>query len=82
MTRAQLEQQREGVEAQLCWAVLHRGDQELLDLLRIESSRLCVMIRAMSLPDVERGVEPVKLQTSRPCPSLEHDDDGALLSNA
>jgi hypothetical protein len=44
MTRTQLEQQREGVEAQIRWTVLHGGDQELLDLLRIESDRLCVMI--------------------------------------
>jgi hypothetical protein len=43
MTRTQLEQQREGVEAQIRWAVLHGGDQELLDLLRIESDRLCLM---------------------------------------
>jgi hypothetical protein len=44
MTRKQLEQQREGVEAQMRWAVLHGGDQELLDLLRVESDRLSVMI--------------------------------------
>jgi hypothetical protein len=30
MTRQQLEQLREGVEAQIRWAVLHGGDQELL----------------------------------------------------
>jgi hypothetical protein len=44
MTRKQLEQQREGVEAQMRWAVLHGGDQELLDLLRVESDCLSVMI--------------------------------------
>jgi hypothetical protein len=44
MTRKQLEQQRECVEAQLRWAVLHGGDQELLELLRVESDRLFVMI--------------------------------------
>jgi hypothetical protein len=44
MNRKLLEQQREGVKAQLRWAVLHGGDQELLDLLRIESDRLLAMI--------------------------------------
>jgi hypothetical protein len=44
MTRTQLERQREGVEAQIRWAILHGGEQELLDLLRIQSDRLCVMI--------------------------------------
>jgi hypothetical protein len=44
MTRQQLEQLREGVEAQMRWAVLHGGDQELLDLLRVESDRLSGMI--------------------------------------
>jgi hypothetical protein len=43
MTRTQLEQQREGVEAQKHWAILHGGDQELLDLLRVESDRLGLM---------------------------------------
>jgi hypothetical protein len=44
MTRKQLEQQREGVKAQMRWAALHGGDQELLDLLRFESDRLLAMI--------------------------------------
>jgi hypothetical protein len=44
MTRKPLEQQRECVEAQLRWAELHGGDQELLDLLRVESDRLFAMI--------------------------------------
>jgi hypothetical protein len=43
MTRKQLEQQRECVEAQLRWALLHDGDQELLDLLRVERARLFAM---------------------------------------
>jgi hypothetical protein len=43
MTRTLLEQQREGVEAQMHWAILHDGDQELLDLLRVESDRLGLM---------------------------------------
>jgi hypothetical protein len=43
MTRTLLEQQREGVEAQIHWAILHGGDQELLDLLRVESDRLGLM---------------------------------------
>jgi hypothetical protein len=40
MTRRQLEQQRERVEAQMRWAVVHGGDQGLLDLLRLERDRL------------------------------------------
>jgi Fe-S cluster biogenesis protein NfuA len=44
MTKTQLEQQCEGTEAQIRWAVLHGGDQELLDLLHIENDRLCVMM--------------------------------------
>jgi hypothetical protein len=44
MTRKQLEEQRECVEAQLRWALLHGGDQELLDLLRVESDRLVAMM--------------------------------------
>ncbi len=44
MTRKQLEQLRESVEEQLRWALLHDGDQELLDLLRIESDRLSTTI--------------------------------------
>jgi hypothetical protein len=45
MTRKLLEQQRECVEAQLRWAVLHGGDQELVDLLRVESGRIFAMIK-------------------------------------
>jgi hypothetical protein len=48
MTRKQLEQVREGVEAQMRWALAHGGDQELLDLLRIECDRLFPKIEAMS----------------------------------
>jgi hypothetical protein len=55
MTKAQFEQQREGVEAQICWAILHGGDQELLDLLRIESDHLCVMIGPMSRSSAHRA---------------------------
>jgi hypothetical protein len=40
MDRRHLEQTRRSVEEQLRWALLHDGDQELLDLLRIESNRL------------------------------------------
>ena len=43
MTRTLLQRQREGVEAQMHWAILHGGDQELLDLLRVESDRLGLM---------------------------------------
>jgi hypothetical protein len=44
MTRQQLEQKLAGVEAQMRWASFHGADQELLDLLRVESERLFVKI--------------------------------------
>jgi hypothetical protein len=44
-----LEHQSERVETQMRWAVVHGGDQELLDLLRFESDRLFAMI-AQSFP--------------------------------
>jgi hypothetical protein len=44
MIRKQLELLRHGVEAQMRWVALHGGDQELLDLLRDESTRLSMMI--------------------------------------
>jgi hypothetical protein len=44
MTREQLKQQRQGVNAQMRWAALHRGDQELLDLLRVEMEQLSAKI--------------------------------------
>jgi hypothetical protein len=48
MNRRELEQTRDRVEEQLRWAQVHDGDQELLDLLRIESERLSLKITAMS----------------------------------
>jgi hypothetical protein len=48
VTRRQLEKHRESVKAQISWATLHAGDEELLNLLRIESYRLFLMIKAMS----------------------------------
>jgi hypothetical protein len=44
MTRQQLEQKRGGLEAQMRWAALHHGDQELMDVLRDESDRLSGMM--------------------------------------
>jgi hypothetical protein len=44
MTREQLEQKRDGLEAQMHWAALHHGEQELMDVLRDESERLAGMI--------------------------------------
>jgi hypothetical protein len=44
MTRQQLELLRDGVEVRMRWAALHRGDRELMDLLRDESTRLSMMI--------------------------------------
>ena len=39
MAREQIEQVLESVKAQLRWATLHDGDQELLALLRFERDR-------------------------------------------
>jgi hypothetical protein len=44
MASKQLEKQREAVKAQIRWATLHDGDEELLNLLRIESDRLAMKI--------------------------------------
>jgi hypothetical protein len=40
VTVQQLELLRYGVEAQLRWALVHGGDQELIDLLRHQSGSL------------------------------------------
>jgi hypothetical protein len=48
MTRKQLQQLRAGVEAQMRWAVLHGGDHELLELIRIHRDRLSAMIALAS----------------------------------
>jgi hypothetical protein len=63
MTRKQLEQQSERVETQMRWAVVHDGDQELLDLLRFESDRLFAMV-AQSFP--RRGGAVVIDATGQP----------------
>jgi hypothetical protein len=52
MTRTLFERQREGVEVQIRWAILHGGDQELLDLLRIESDRLSAVLPVVRLTNV------------------------------
>jgi hypothetical protein len=70
MTRKQLEQQRECVESQLRWAVLHGGDQELLDLLRLESDRLFAMIENCPSQATARGL--IYSAAQRPG---EHSDD-------
>jgi len=44
MNKEQLLRLRRSVDAQLCWATLHDGDEELLDVLRSESERLAAMI--------------------------------------
>jgi hypothetical protein len=63
MTRQQLEQLRDCVEAQTRRAVLHGGDQELLDLLRVESNRLSVLIGSPS-----RSPSNSDLVDAVPCP--------------
>ena len=57
LTRKQLERQREGVEAQMRWAVLHGGDQELLDLLEFEIERLFVKIGELPRSPIGRARE-------------------------
>ena len=44
MTRNQLEQHRAGIEAQMRRAILHDGDEELVDLLRSEIERISAEI--------------------------------------
>jgi hypothetical protein len=48
MTRNQLEQVRKSVQAQLRWAMLHDGDEELQELLCFENDRLSAMIDELS----------------------------------
>jgi hypothetical protein len=48
MTREQLEQVRKNVQAQLRWAMLHDGDEELQELLCFENDRLSAMIDELS----------------------------------
>jgi len=73
MTREQLEHQRESVEAQLRWAILHDGDEELLDLLRFESDRLSSRLGQMSLqfeevsnPGVNASKSPARRISNSP----------------
>jgi hypothetical protein len=40
MNTEQLLHLRRSIEAQLCWALRHNGDEELVDILRSESERL------------------------------------------
>jgi hypothetical protein len=44
MTRQRLDRKRQGLEAQLHWAEIHGGDQELMDVLCDESDRLSGML--------------------------------------
>jgi hypothetical protein len=53
MAREQLERQRERVKAQMHWAVVHGGDQELLDVLRLEGDRLFAMV-SQFIPEEKR----------------------------
>jgi hypothetical protein len=58
MDRKQLEQLREGVDAQLRWAEIHGADQKLLELLRIHRDRVSAMI-AHAQPIVPAGLRSV-----------------------
>jgi hypothetical protein len=62
MTREQLEQVRNSVQAQLRWAMLHDGDEELQELLGIENDRLSAMIGALP-----RSTPQNPRRTSEPC---------------
>ncbi len=44
MTTKQLQAKRDGLEAQMLWAALHRGDRELMEVLRDESDHLSKML--------------------------------------
>jgi hypothetical protein len=61
MIREQLEQTLDRVQAQMRWAVLHGGDEELLSLLRVERDRLSMMIGQCS----DRLARPPRLSLSR-----------------
>ena len=62
MDREQLEQVRKSVDAQLRWAMLHDGDQELLEVLLFERHRLSVLMRQMP-----RSSQPAPVRTFLPC---------------
>jgi hypothetical protein len=55
MEREKLFQLRQSVEAQLSWVLRHNGDEELLDLLRVESEQLSMRL-GQNLP---HGREPL-----------------------
>ena len=65
LTRKQLERQREGVEAQKHWAVLHGGDQELLDLLEFEIERLFVKIGELPRSPIGQAREAMLTAATR-----------------
>jgi hypothetical protein len=62
MTREQLEQVRKSVQAQLRWAMLHGGDEELQELLCFENDRLSAMIG-----ELPRSAPQTPPRTSEPC---------------
>jgi hypothetical protein len=62
MTREQLEQVRESVQAQLRWAMLHGGDEELQELLCFENDRLSAMIG-----ELPRSTPQTPPRTSKLC---------------
>jgi hypothetical protein len=62
MTREQLEQVRKNVQAQLRWAMLHDGDEELQELLCFENDRLAAMI-----DELPRSTPQTAPRKSEPC---------------
>jgi len=77
MTSKQLVRQREAVKAQLRRAALHGGDEELLNLLRVESYRLLMNIEAISRSP---GWPPTRLVTSCSQARGEEQDDHPRIS--
>jgi hypothetical protein len=68
MTRKQLEEKREGLVAQMHWAALFGGDQELMDVLRDESGRLSRMLGRPNAPpatSIRRTLPPANLRAVR-----------------
>jgi hypothetical protein len=73
MTREQLEQVRKSVQAQLRWAMLHDGDEELQELLCFENDRLSAMIGELprsTQQNLPRSSEPCADQSPSSCAIL------------
>jgi hypothetical protein len=65
VTGKQLAEQREALKAQIRWAMHHGGDEELLNLLRIESDRLSMKTGECPDPTPGAGLTCEKLRQAR-----------------